>query len=414
MSPHSLLNKRIIVGITGGIAAYKSAELTRLLIKRGAEVRVVMTDAAQEFIQPLTLQALSGNAVYTNLLDESAEQGMGHIELARWADLIVVAPATADFIARLNAGLANDLLTTLCLATHAPVALTPAMNEKMWHNPLTQRNVDQLKMGLPTCRLYGPASGDQACGDVGYGRMIEPLEIVERVAEDFNESHRLSGKKVVITAGPTQESIDPVRFLSNHSSGKMGFALAEIAASMGANVHLITGPVALETPANVARVDVTSAVSMLDAALSLVSDSDIFIATAAVADYRPATRTEQKLKKDGRNNGMTLELVENPDIVATIARHEQRPTTVIAFAAETEQVESYARNKLIKKQVDAVVANDVSRSDIGFGSEQNQILWVTENSTEPYGPSSKREVAKFIFQQLAQLDTNSLDTNNDA
>ncbi|EAR10861.1 bifunctional phosphopantothenoylcysteine decarboxylase/phosphopantothenate--cysteine ligase CoaBC [Reinekea blandensis] len=405
MEPLALRDKRILVGITGGIAAYKSADLVRQLIKAGAEVRVVMTPAACEFITPLTLQALSGQPVSRSLLDESAEMGMGHIELARWADLMLIAPATADFIARLNAGMANDLLSTLCLATQTPIALAPAMNEKMWLNPLTQANLSRLQSVLPTLRIFGPASGEQACGDLGYGRMLEPSELVQLTASQF-QTPQLKGKHLVITAGPTREAIDPVRYLSNHSSGKMGFALAEQAARMGASVTLISGPVTLPTPAGVTRIDVTSAQQMLQAAEQSLTRCDAFIATAAVADYRPSESAAQKLKK-GEADLSRIELTENPDIVATIARHSMRPSRVIAFAAETQDLEAYAQRKLDKKQVDAVVANDVSRTDIGFGSDQNEVLWVTRDQSQPFGPDTKSAVATFILEQLMTLDTSA-------
>lgn len=395
----SLNNKHIIVGITGGIAAYKAAELVRQFIKAGAEVRVVMTPAATEFITPLTLQAVSGHPVSTSLLDESAELGMGHIELARWADLLIIAPATADFIARMNAGMANDLLSTLCLATTAKIALAPAMNEKMWQNPITARNLASLNQLLPQLAQFGPAAGEQACGDVGYGRMLEPIELVELSAELFGEQP-LAGKKITITAGPTREAIDPVRYLSNNSSGKMGFALAQAASQLGAHVRLIAGPVSFATPNGVERIDVCSAQQMLAAAEEHIAECDVFIGTAAVADYRPASVAEQKLKKDHNSDGMNIELIENPDIIATIAAHDSRPKQVIAFAAETQNVLQYAQRKLVKKSVDAVVANDVSRADIGFGADSNEIIWVSENAQLPFGPASKLEVAQFIFNQI--------------
>lgn len=396
----TLVGKRIVVGITGGIAAYKSAELVRELIRAGAEVRVVMTEAAQEFITPLTLQALSGHPVHRSLLDEEAEMGMGHIELARWADLLLVAPATADFIARLASGMGNDLLTTLCLATRAPLALAPAMNEKMWLNPVTQANVEKLSALQPGTLWFGPDAGQQACGDVGPGRMLEPVGLAELTARAFSAGF-LTGRKVVITAGPTREAIDPVRYLSNHSSGKMGFALAAAAAEAGADVTLIAGPVKLATPPRVKRLDVTTAVEMNDAAQANLDAVDLFIATAAVADYRSASVPTQKIKKDQGQNGLTLQLIENPDIVAGVATSEQRPKQVIAFAAETENLESHARAKLKKKAVDWVVANDVSRSDIGFGSDLNDILLVSPEHSEAFGPASKAQIARWLIEQFA-------------
>ncbi|MDX1340991.1 MAG: bifunctional phosphopantothenoylcysteine decarboxylase/phosphopantothenate--cysteine ligase CoaBC [Reinekea sp.] len=404
-SQQPLQNKRVLVGITGGIAAYKSAELVRLFSKAGAEVRVVMTPAATEFITPLTLQALSGNPVSQSLLDENAEMGMGHIELARWADLLIVAPATADFIARMNAGMANDLLTTLCLATTATIVLAPAMNEKMWLNPVTQKNLASLQETLPQLQVFGPASGEQACGDVGFGRMLEPTQLFEMSMSLMQPSQSLLNQNIVITAGPTREAIDPVRYLSNHSSGKMGFALAEAAAQFGASVTLIAGPVNLPTPVGVRRINVTSADDMLCEALAQLDSCDVFIGTAAVADYRPAQTANQKLKKDGQGANLSLTLKENPDIIATVAQHPQRPDRVIAFAAETQNVADYARKKLTKKNVDAVVANDVSRQDIGFGADQNEILWVTASQTATFGPASKLDVARFILNQLTTMDT---------
>jgi phosphopantothenoylcysteine decarboxylase/phosphopantothenate--cysteine ligase len=403
MTLSTLHNKHILVGITGGIAAYKSAELVRLFIKAGAEVRVVMTDAAQHFITPLTLQALSGNPVSRSLLDEQAELGMGHIELARWADFLIVAPVTADFIARMHAGIANDLLTTLILATEAPIALAPAMNEKMWHNPTTQHNIAALSQRLPALHWFGPGAGFQACGDIGQGRMLEPSELVARSAATFAVGP-LSGQRVVITAGPTREAIDPVRYLSNNSTGKMGFALARTAARLGAQVCLIAGPVSLATPPGVERIDVLSALDMHAAASTALTQCDIFIGTAAVADYRLLSVAEQKIKKAADGGPPTLELIENPDIIAMVAHHPLRPKRVIAFAAETQNLEHFARAKLILKKVDAVVANDVSRRDIGFGAEHNEILWVSHQSALNFGPAEKTAVADFIFHQIINLD----------
>ncbi|WP_108125692.1 bifunctional phosphopantothenoylcysteine decarboxylase/phosphopantothenate--cysteine ligase CoaBC [Saccharospirillum mangrovi] len=396
----TLVGKRIVVGITGGIAAYKSAELVRELIRAGAEVRVVMTEAAQEFITPLTLQALSGQPVHRSLLDEEAEMGMGHIELARWADLLLVAPATADFIARLASGMGNDLLTTLCLATRAPLALAPAMNEKMWLNPVTQANVEKLKSLQPNTLWFGPDAGQQACGDIGPGRMLEPAGLAELTARAFSPA-LLTGRKVVITAGPTREALDPVRYLSNHSSGKMGFALAAAAAEAGADVLLIAGPVHLPTPPRVKRLDVVSALEMNDAVQDNLAQVDLLIATAAVADYRPAEVPTQKIKKADGQSGLTLELIENPDIVANAANSPIRPSQVVAFAAETENLESFARAKLDKKNVDWVVANDVSRDDIGFGSDLNDILLVSHTRSDAFGPASKTQVARWLLEQFA-------------
>lgn len=394
---HRLTNRHILIGITGGIAAYKAAELTRLFKGVGAEVRVVLTDAGAEFITPLTLQALSGNPVHQSLLDPEAEQGMGHIELARWADLIIVAPATADFMARFSSGMANDLLTTLCLATDAPIALAPAMNQAMWRDPRTQQNLEALlTQGV---NIFGPGSGEQACGDTGPGRMLEPTQIMQACA-DLIAAGPLEGKRVVITAGPTREAIDPVRFISNHSSGKMGYALAEAAAKAGAAVTLISGPVALATPKGVQRVSVESAQEMLDASLIAASAADIFIGAAAVADYRPVMVADQKIKK-GAEEVMEILLTKNPDIIATIATLEPRPF-MVGFAAETENVIAYARSKLERKGLDLVIANDVSQSDIGFNSDQNEVVVVGAGGEIAMPRASKAALAEHLIALIAE------------
>lgn len=394
---HRLTNRHILIGITGGIAAYKAAELTRLFIGAGAEVRVVLTDAGAEFITPLTLQALSGNPVHQSLLDPEAEQGMGHIELARWADLIIVAPATADFMARFSSGMANDLLTTVCLATDAPIALAPAMNQAMWRDPRTQQNLESLlSQGV---NIFGPGSGEQACGDTGPGRMLEPTQIMQACA-DLIAAGPLEGKRVVITAGPTREAIDPVRFISNHSSGKMGYALAEAAAKAGAAVTLISGPVALATPKGVQRVSVESAQEMLDASLIAASAADIFIGAAAVADYRPVMVADQKIKK-GAEEVMEILLTKNPDIIATIATLEPRPF-MVGFAAETENVVAYARSKLERKGLDLVIANDVSQSDIGFNSDHNEVVVVGVGGEITMPRASKTLLAESLIALISE------------
>ncbi|NRP14897.1 MULTISPECIES: bifunctional phosphopantothenoylcysteine decarboxylase/phosphopantothenate--cysteine ligase CoaBC [unclassified Marinobacterium] len=395
---HRLTNRHILIGITGGIAAYKAAELTRLFKGVGADVRVVLTDAGAEFITPLTLQALSGNPVHQSLLDPEAEQGMGHIELARWADLIIVAPATADFMARFAGGMANDLLTTLCLATDAPIALAPAMNQAMWRDPRTQQNLETLlSQGV---NIFGPGSGEQACGDTGPGRMIEPTEILASCA-NLIANGPLNEKSVVITAGPTREAIDPVRFISNHSSGKMGFELAAAAAKAGAKVTLIAGPVSLPTPKGVRRVDVESAEQMLEAALIASEQADIFIGAAAVADYRPQLVAEQKIKK-GAEEVMEILLTKNPDIIATIAAQPERPL-MIGFAAETENLVEYARSKLVRKGLDLVIANDVSQADIGFNADQNEVILVGPNGELPLPKAGKSELAEQLISHISQL-----------
>ncbi|WP_245868646.1 bifunctional phosphopantothenoylcysteine decarboxylase/phosphopantothenate--cysteine ligase CoaBC, partial [Vibrio fujianensis] len=326
----TLAGKKILLGISGGIAAYKCAELTRRFIERGAEVRVVMTHAAKEFITPLTMQAVSGHPVADSLLDPAAESSMGHIELAKWADIVLLAPATADLIARLAAGMGNDLLTTLVLATQAPLVISPAMNQQMYNNVATQENIATL--ARRGAYIWGPAAGEQACGDVGPGRMLEPMELVTR-CEAFFAPKPLAGKRVLLTAGPTREPLDPVRYLSNHSSGKMGFAIAEAAATLGAKVTLISGPVSLPTPTEVSRIDVQSALDMHQTVMEHATSCDIFIGCAAVADYRAEQVAEQKMKKSAQNDTLNITLVKNPDIVASVAGvAEHRPFTV-GFAA---------------------------------------------------------------------------------
>lgn len=392
-----LANKRIIVGITGGIAAYKSAELVRRLQDQGADVRVVMTAAAQAFITPLTLQALSGKPVHLDLLDTAAEAAMGHIELARWGDAIIVAPASADFIARFAHGHGNDLLTTLCLAARCPIALAPAMNQVMWASPANLDNIQTLRDRHTP--LFGPAEGSQACGDIGPGRMLEPEQIAQQLAELF-ATGTLTGKRVVITAGPTREPIDPVRFITNHSSGKMGYALAQAAADAGATVTLISGPVHLTCPDRVKRVNVTTAQEMLEASLASLP-TDIFIATAAVADYRPDTQATQKIKKQGKGEPMTITLVENPDIVATVAGQSNKPF-VVGFAAETRNVLDYARDKIRRKNLDMIVANDVSQTGIGFNSDENAVTAIWSDGEAELARASKTRIASQIIDLIAQ------------
>ena len=392
----SLTNKRILLGITGGIAAYKSAELVRRLKERGADVRVIMTQAAQEFITPLTLQALSGNPVHTDLLDPQAEAAMGHIELARWADLILVAPASANFIARLSAGRGDDLLSALCLATAAPIALAPAMNQGMWHNQATQDNLTTLR--ARDVRLLGPAAGSQACGETGLGRMLEPEQLAEACAEQF-ASGLLSGKRVVITAGPTREAIDPVRYLSNHSSGKMGYALAEAAVEAGAQVVLISGPTHLPPPERVALVPVVSAQQMYDATLKHAAGCDLFIGAAAVADYRPEQVASEKIKK-GVEEHTTLTLVKNPDIIAAVARLAPKPYTV-GFAAESERLLEHAQTKLERKTLDAVIANDISEEGIGFNSDDNAVTFIDNERSIQLDQRRKSQLARDLVALVA-------------
>ncbi|MFT0211946.1 bifunctional phosphopantothenoylcysteine decarboxylase/phosphopantothenate--cysteine ligase CoaBC [Pseudomonas sp. F1_0610] len=396
---HRLQNKRVVLGIGGGIAAYKSAELVRAFKKQGAQVHVVMTKSAQEFITPLTLQALSGNPVHTDLLDPAAEAAMGHIELARWADIILIAPATADLLARLAQGQANDLLTALVLAADSPIAVAPAMNQAMWRDMATQHNLQQLQdRGF---LVFGPASGEQACGDTGLGRMEEPLQLAQATADLF-AWQALSGKHVLVTAGPTREDIDPVRYISNHSSGKMGFAIAQAAADAGARVTLISGPVHLATPDRVQRVNVNTALEML-AACEQHMPCDVFIAAAAVADYRPAQIASHKMKKDPNSvDGLTLQLIRNPDILSTIAHRADRPFSV-GFAAETQDLLDYASSKLTAKNLDLIVANDVSNHAIGFNSEDNAITIIDKNQQQTvFAQTSKSKIAQQLVQFIAQ------------
>lgn len=390
-----LTGKRFVIGITGGIAAYKTIELIRLLRKAGAEVRVVLTPAAAEFVTPLTLQAISGNLVSQSLLDPHAEFAMGHIELAKWANAVLIAPASADFIARFSVGMANDLLSTICLATCAPIFLAPAMNQQMFHQSITQQNLTALK--ARGVRLIGPNSGVQACGDIGSGRMSEPTEIFTALSDFFVQSQDLRDLSVAITAGPTREAIDPVRYISNHSSGKMGFALATAFAERGANVTLISGPVNLLTPQNVTRVDVTSAQEMCQAALKSAVKNQIFIGCAAVADYRLAEVSTQKIKKSGEE--LSLKLIRNPDIIAEVAHlSENRPFTV-GFAAETQNLADYAQDKLQRKNLDMICANDVSGGQ-AFNTDENmlQLFWKTGGKT--LSLKSKTDLARELATEI--------------
>ena len=390
-----LFNKQIILGVTGGIAAYKSADLVRRLREVGASVRVVMTANAKEFITPLTMQAVSGNPVHDDLFDLHAEAAMGHIELARWADLILIAPASADFMARLVNGEADDLLTTLCLATTAPIALAPAMNQAMWKNTQTAANVQALAQ--KKIQLFGPGEGDQACGDVGPGRMLEPLEIVARVKNMFSTGS-LSGRRVLITAGPTREAIDPVRYISNASSGKMGYALAQAAREAGAQVTLVTGPVQLEKPTRVNCIDVTSSQEMLDVVLANVTGADVFLAVAAVADYRCKTIAPQKIAK--KADEITLVLERNPDIVTTVAQLDQRPF-VVGFAAETENLLAHAREKLQKKKLDMIIANEVGHAETGIGSDENAVTVLWRDQQKEFTRMHKQKLARELIELIA-------------
>lgn len=406
--------KNILLAVTGGIACYKSAILVRRLKDYGFDVRVVMTEGAQAFVTPLTFQALSGNPVHTTLLDPEAEAGMGHIELARWADLLLVAPASCDILAKFANGLADDLLSTLYLATKAPVWVSPAMNQQMWAAKSTQRNLDVLKQD--DVHIILPGAGEQACGDVGVGRMPEPEQIAWQVATYFENQQRqlsqkyglLAGKKVTITAGPTREAIDPVRYISNHSTGKMGYAIAAACYSAGAEVTLISGPVSLKSPNGVTCINVQTAQQMLEQSLdSLKQGCDIFIATAAVADYRVAQVAEHKIKKTDDSNELKIDLIKNPDIVATIAQQQDRPF-MVGFAAETQNVEQYAHQKLIKKKLDMIVCNDVSREDIGFASNDNAVtLFFAQEykkDAQILAKAPKQKIAEQIVEAISVLN----------
>lgn len=392
-----LKDKKILIGITGGIAAYKTIELIRLLKTAGAEVRVAMTPAAEAFVTPLTLQAISGNAVSTSLLDPQAELAMGHIELAKWADLVVIAPATADFIARLRIGMGNDLLSTICLATASPILLAPAMNQQMYKRSIVQENLQSLiEQGVS---IIGPNAGFQACGDIGKGRMSEPSEIFQAIEDHFMQSQDLADLSVVITAGPTREAIDPVRYISNHSSGKMGFAIAEAFAKRGAKVTLIAGPVNLATPQNVSRIDVISAQQMAEQAVNLAQKNAIFIGCAAVADYRVEQIAEQKIKKTGNNDELTLKLVKNPDIIATVAHLAQNRPFVVGFAAETQNVADYAKDKLQRKNLDLICANDVSGGQV-FGQDQNSLQLFWQNGEKILPLADKGKLAEGLVAEI--------------
>jgi phosphopantothenoylcysteine decarboxylase / phosphopantothenate---cysteine ligase len=388
--------KRILLGVTGGIAAYKSPDLVRRLRERGAEVQVVMTAAAREFVTPTTFQAVSGRTVRTDLWDAAAEAAMGHIELARWADAVLIAPATADFLARLAGGRADDLLATLCLATEAPIAVAPAMNHVMWANAATRANVAEL--GARGVLVLGPAAGDQACGEVGEGRMLEPLELAEHLSALLAAGGELAGRRVLVTAGPTRERMDPVRFISNRSSGKMGFAVAQAARAAGAEVVLVSGPVSLPTPPGVRRIDVESAADMLAAVLGELAGTHVFISTAAVADYRPASAAAQKIKKTSD----TLEVVmeRTPDVLATVAARPDRPF-VVGFAAETESVEQNARTKLMKKNLDMIAANEVG-DDKAFDCEENQLFVLARGARYELGRAGKLTLARGLVALIAR------------
>lgn len=397
-----LFNKNILLGVSGSIAAYKSAELLRLFQEAGAEVRVIMTESAMEFVGALTFQALSGFPVHRQLVDEEAEAGMGHIELARWADALVIAPASANCIATLAQGRADDLLSAISLATPAPIAIAPAMNQNMWINSATQANISTIIKREIT--VLGPETGEQACGDVGPGRMLQPQQICQQVAQLF-QTGSLSGLKVLVSAGPTREAIDPVRYISNRSSGKMGFALANAVIEAGAKCSLIAGPVHLDTPDKVQRINVVSTAQMHQAIMDQAGEHDIFISTAAVSDYRPATAAEQKLKKTA--DALSLELIKNPDILSDVTQQFPKLFTV-GFAAETHELEKYAQGKLEKKSLDMVAANLVSdqSGQQGFDADNNEltVYWKNAHTVESrqLPLTGKHRLARQLVQLISE------------
>ena len=396
-----LSNKRILLCVTGGIAAYKTAELTRLFKKNGAEVRIIMTQSAQEFVTPLTLQAVSGNQIHYSLLDEEAELGMGHIELAKWADVILIAPCTAESLARLAQGRANDLMSAVILASDAQLFIAPAMNVKMWEDKVTQKNLETLK--LKDVLFIGPDSGEQACGDVGEGRMSEPDFIALQIAKSFTSSV-FNGKKILITAGPTKEAIDPVRYLTNNSSGKMGYALAEIAYLSGAEVNLISGPVNIKPIEGVKLININTADEMLNEVKALITNMDIFIGCAAVADFKPVDFHKSKIKKD-HNDEMSLKLIKNPDILQYASDH-MKEKLVIGFSAETDNVIENAKTKLLKKNLNMIICNDVSNKEIGFDSDDNEVHLITHDDLVKLTKTSKLKIAKQIIKSIEALIAN--------
>lgn len=391
----SLTNKRVLLGISAGIAAYKTPDLVRKLLQLGAEVQVVMSKNSDQFVTPLALQAVSGYPVHSYTMDAQSESGMGHIDLARWADVVLIAPATANVIARLCAGNADELLTTICVATQAPIAVAPAMNQQMWQNQATIENIATL--GRRGVHLLGPDSGEQACGEVGLGRMLQPEDIAQRVAGLFDNTS-LTGKSVMITAGPTWEALDPVRGITNHSSGTMGYTLAQAAIEAGATVTLISGPTHIEAPERARVIDVISAQEMYDSVMSDIDSQDIFIAVAAVADYRPVSNKGKKIKKDA--DTMQIELIKNPDILASVAALKNAPFCV-GFAAETHDVIDYARKKLEKKKLQLIAANHVGGTETGFGTPDNAITLIGKDSIIELPKQSKASLSRLLIKQIA-------------
>ena len=392
-----LANKHILLCVTGGIAAYKAAEIIRLFKTSGANVRVLMTKAAQEFITPLTMQALSGNQVHTDLLDTDAEAAMGHIELAKWSDIVLIAPCSANSIARLASGKGDDLMTAVCLAAESKIYIAPAMNQAMWSDSRTQENYKKLIKN--SFISIGPDSGEQACGDEGFGRMSEPQNIVNEIASSFSAG-LLAGKKILITAGPTREKIDPVRYISNRSSGKMGFSIAEAARDEGGLVSIISGPVSLETPDEIKRIDVESADEMFNEVYKVINDFDLFISTAAVSDFKPEKYKNQKIKKGKKIDNVSMELIKNKDILKSVSKNKG-DLKVIGFAAETQNIIENAKKKLSEKNLDLIIANDVSDTSIGFDSDENEVYLITNKIEKKIDKVSKKKLSRNIVEFIA-------------
>ena len=392
----SLTNKRVLLCVSAGIAAYKTPDLVRKLGELGAQVQVILSKNADQFVAPLALQAVSGHAVHNYAMTAESESGMGHIDLARWADIVLIAPATANVMARLCQGNADELLTTVCVATEAPIAVAPAMNQQMWENASSKTNIATLRSrGV---HILGPDAGEQACGEVGLGRMLQPVDIAERVASLFQNTE-LTGKKLMITAGPTWEAIDPVRGITNHSSGMMGYAIAQSAIEAGAEVTLVSGPTHLVKPDKANTVDVTSALDMHAAVMSTIAEQDIFIAVAAVADYRPIDFAGQKIKKNA--DEMTITMVKNPDILADVASLD-KPPFCVGFAAETNDVIDYARGKLERKKLDMIAANHVGGTETGFGTPDNAITLISEDSVIELPRQNKNALARNLIAEIAK------------
>ncbi len=392
----SLTNKRVLLGVSAGIAAYKTPDLVRKLTELGAEVQIILSKNADQFVAPLSLQAVSGHAVHSYAMTAESESGMGHIDLARWADIVLIAPATANIMARLCQGNADELLTTVCVATEAPIAVAPAMNQQMWQNAASKANIETLKSrGV---HILGPDAGEQACGEVGLGRMLQPVDIAARVGSMFQNT-QLTGKRIMITAGPTWEALDPVRGITNHSSGKMGYALAEAAIEAGAEVTLVTGPTHITKPERATVLDVVSALDMHSAVMSTIDQQDIFIGVAAVADYRPVDSADQKIKKNA--DEMTITMIKNPDILADVASRDAPPFCV-GFAAETNDVVDYARSKLERKKLDLIAANHVGGSETGFGTPDNAITLIGHHDTMELPKQNKSALARQLISEISK------------